>query len=167
MGHNLLLIDTLESFKYKSFNAKTITKVKNTEGQKREYDLEERTAAFGRRVIRLAKALPNDVVNTSLKKQAVRSGTSIGANYREACEAASKKDFIHKIRLAKKEARETTYWIEMIAEANLSLKEKLSELHQESKELTYILAAIVKSTTEGSKKVSSTKALMQKQVQNS
>ena len=89
--------------------------------------------------------MPNDVVNLTLKRQITRSGTSVGANYREACEAASKKDFIHKIRLAKKEARETTYWIEMVSEANFSLEERLSELCQESKELTYILAAIVKS----------------------
>ncbi len=124
---------------------KQLQNAKNTKVRKREYDLEERTAEFGRRIIRLAKALPNDTVNLTLKRQVVRSGTSVGANYREACEAESKKDFIHRIRIAKKEARETTYWVEMITEANSSLKEKLPELHQESKELTYILAAIVKS----------------------
>ena len=139
---------------------KQLQNEKNAKVRKREYDLEERTAKFGRRIIRLAKALPNDTVNLTLKRQVVRSGTSVGANYREACEGASKKDFIHKIRLAKKEARETTYWIEMISESCPVLREKLPEIHQESKELTYILAAIVKSALGKSKK---SQASVQKQ----
>jgi len=109
------------------------------------YDLEERTLAFGRRVVRLSKTLPKSVANLELSKQIVRSGTSVGANYREATEAESKRDFVHKLRVAKKEVKETTYWIDLIAEANPDLKERLSDLRKESRELMFILAASIDS----------------------
>ena len=109
------------------------------------YDLEERTLSFGKRIVRLAKNLPRNAVNLELSKQIVRSGTSVGANYREATEAESKKDFVHKLRIAKKEVKETTYWIDLIAEANPDLEGRLSELHKESRELLFILAASIDS----------------------
>ena len=75
--------------------------------KKSKFDLEERTACFGEAVIRFAKTLPRDVVDLPLISQLVRAGTSIGANYCEADDAVSKKDFRNKIGTCKKEARET------------------------------------------------------------
>ena len=81
------------------------------------FDLEERTACFGEQVIRFAKTLPITPISRSLVDQLVRAATSIGANYCEANEAESKKDFRHKISLCRKEARETRHWLRMIAVA--------------------------------------------------
>jgi four helix bundle protein len=84
---------------------------------KPKFDLEERTACYGEAVIRFAKTLPKDVVNSPLISQLVRAATSIGANYCEADDAVSKKDFRHKIGTCKKEARETKHWLRMIVAA--------------------------------------------------
>ncbi len=116
---------------------------------------------FGKRVVRLSKALLNNAVNLELLKQIVRSGTSVGANYREATEAESKKDFIHKLRIAKKEIKETTYWIDLIAEANPDLEERLSKLRKESRELLFILAASIESALGKRKKKSSNYRMIQ------
>jgi len=118
------------------------------------YDLEERTLDFGKRVVRLVKVLPKNVVNLELGKQVVRSGTSVGANYREATEAESKRDFVHKLRIAKKEVKETTYWIDLIAEANPDLEGRLSASRKESRELLFILAASIDSALGKRKKLS-------------
>jgi four helix bundle protein len=83
-----------------------------------KYDLAERTAIFGEKIIDFTKSLPEDSVNKPLKSQIVRSGTSIGANYMEADAAESSLDFNHKIALCKKEAKETTYWFRIIAKSN-------------------------------------------------
>src|SRR3989338_9172198 len=84
----------------------------------KQYDLEDRTREFAFRIIRLCKALPHDRINDRLVDQLIRSGTAIGANYREANETDTKKDFKNRIRIAKKEARETIYWIELIKNTN-------------------------------------------------
>src|SRR3989338_9684982 len=81
------------------------------------YDLEERTAKFGESIIEFIKTLKRDEINHSLVSQLIRSGTSIGANYMEADGAESKRDFLHKIALCKKEAKETRHWLRMIAAA--------------------------------------------------
>ena len=106
------------------------------------YDLEERTLEFSKRIIRLCKALPKDRVNDVIVNQLLRSSTSIGANYREANETDSKKDFQNKIRIAKKESKETIYWIELIIEANPTFEKRTSRLLIESKELIKILCTI-------------------------
>ncbi len=100
--------------------------------KKSKYDLEERTTCFGEAVIRFAKTLPRDVINVSLISQLVRAGTSIGANYCEADDAVSKKDFRHKIGICKKEARETKYWLRMIATAEPKVKLEARVLWQDS-----------------------------------
>ena len=81
------------------------------------YDLEERTAAFGEAIIGFAKTVQGGPVTTPLVNQVVRSGTSVGANYCEADEAGSKKEFRHRISICKKEARETKHWLRMIVAA--------------------------------------------------
>ena len=72
----------------------------------KQYDLEERTLKFSRKNIQLCKQLPKDSINNNLINQLIRSATSIGANYREANDALGKKDFIHRVRIARKEAKE-------------------------------------------------------------
>lgn len=111
---------------------------------KSKFDLEERTACFGEAVIRFAKGLPRDVVDVPLISQLVRAGTSIGANYCEADDAVSKKDFRHKIGTCKKEARETKYWLRMIVSAEPKIKMEARILWQEAKELHLIFAAILR-----------------------
>src|SRR3989339_269980 len=84
----------------------------------KKYDLEERTASFGEKIIKFVRLLPEDTVTRPIILQLVRSATSIGANYMEADTAESKKDFQHKIGIARKEAKETMHWLRMLAKAN-------------------------------------------------
>jgi len=111
---------------------------------RREYDLEERTACFGKSVIIFAKKISKKPVNLPLINQLVRAGTSVGANYCEADEAVSKKDFRHKIALCKKEAHESKHWLRMLSTAEPNLKGEAKVLGQEAKELTLIFAAILR-----------------------
>ena len=110
--------------------------------QKPEFDLEERTAVFGEAVIRFAKTIPKNPVTTPLISQLVRAGTSVGANYCEADDAVSKKDFKNKIGFCRKEARETKLWLRLIAAAEPDLKTEARKLWHEAKELHLIFAAI-------------------------
>jgi len=107
------------------------------------YDLELRTLEFGKRIIRMSRALSVNPVNRVLINQIVRSGTSIGANYREANETETKKDFLFRLRIARKEAKETIYWLNLIIEANVSLELRIEPLVAEGQELLRILAAII------------------------
>ncbi len=112
----------------------------NPEG--RRYDLEERTAKFGEAVILFARKVPIDPVTSPLITQVVRSSTSVGANYCEADDACSKKDFRYRINVCKREARETKHWLRMIAAAAEQHKDQARILWQEAKELHLIFAAI-------------------------
>ncbi len=110
-----------------------------------EKDLRVRTKAFAIRVIRLYCALPkNEVVAQVLGKQALRSGTSIGANYREAYRARSKAEFISKIGDCLKEADETLYWLELLLEENILPARRLQPLLAEADELIAVLTTISK-----------------------
>lgn len=109
------------------------------------YDLEERTARFAERVIDFAVGIERNAVTLPLISQLVRSATSIGANYCEADDAESKKDFRHKIGLCRKEARETKYWFRMIARAAPLAKPHARPLWQEAKELHLIFSKIRRS----------------------
>ena len=111
-------------------------------GKPRKYDLEERTALFGEAVIGFARTIPQDEVTLPLIRQLVRASTSIGANYCEADDAVSKKDFRHKIGICKKEARETKFWLRMIVAAASALRADARKLWREADELHRILAAI-------------------------
>jgi len=110
----------------------------------KKFDLEDRTASFGIEIIRLAKRVPETVITKPLISQIIRSGTSIGANYMEADVAESKKDFIHKIKLCKKEAKETLHWLRMLAEVAPKEKEACRKLWKEASELVRIFGAISK-----------------------
>jgi four helix bundle protein len=114
----------------------------NDEHNGHSFDLEERTALFGEDSIRFAKEIPGNVVTTPLISQLVRARTSVGANYCEADDAVSKKDFKNKIGTCRKEARETRLWLRLIASAEPSTKIKARKLWQEAKELHLIFAAI-------------------------
>ena len=106
------------------------------------FDLEERTAQFGEAVIHFARAVAKNSVTTPLISQLVRAGTSVGANYCEADDAVSKKDFKNKIGTCRKEARETKLWLRLLAAAEPDLKTEARKLWQEAKELHLIFAAI-------------------------
>ena len=111
---------------------------------KPKYDLEERTALFGEAIIDFAKTIPVNLITTPLIGQIVRSGTSVGANYGEADNASSKKDFSYRIRICQRESKETKHWIRMIARAETSLKDAARPLWQEAKELQLIFSAILR-----------------------
>jgi len=107
------------------------------------YDLEERLAKFAERVIELVKKLPQNCINIRLISQIVGSSGSAGANYCEACEAESKKDFKHKIKITKKELRESKHWIRLIAKANPKNINECKNIWQENHELLLIFSKII------------------------
>jgi len=111
-----------------------------------DFDLEERTARFGEAIIAFAKSIPLNDVTKSLICQLVRAGTSIGANYVEADDADSKKDFRFKIGLARRESREAKHWLRMLVAADSGLREKARPLWREATELNLIFGAIRRRT---------------------
>ena len=115
------------------------------DGKGRTFDLMERTAEFGEAIIDFAKRIPNTPVTKRLIEQLVGAGTSIGANYREADSAVSKKDFRHRISICKKESRESQFFIRMVVRAVPELREEGKPLWQEAKELHLIFAKIYRS----------------------
>jgi len=108
----------------------------------RVFDLEERTARFGEAVLAFARTLRADAVMHPLISQLVRSGTSVGANYSEADEASSRKDFRYRIALCKREVKETKHWLRMISTAAPDSKGQARTLWREARELQLILASI-------------------------
>src|SRR5437660_9227943 len=106
------------------------------------YDLEERTAQFGEAIIRFSKKIPRDPTNNRLIGQLVGCGTSVGANYREANEPVSKKDFRHSISRCIKEAKETMFFLRMAAAAEPPLAEKARVLYREAKEFVLIFSSM-------------------------
>ena len=108
----------------------------------RQFDLEERTAKFGEAIIAFAKSISESSVTEPLVRQLVRAGTSVGANYCEADEAVSRKDFMNRIGTCKKEARETQYFLRLIAIAEPELKDAARALWKEARELHLIFASI-------------------------
>jgi four helix bundle protein len=111
---------------------------------KKIYDLEERTAKFGENVIRFCRKVPRGPITDPLVTQLVKAGASTGANYCEADDAESKKDFRHKIGICKKESREAKHFIRMIVVAIPRIKENGKSLWQEAKELNLIFNSIYK-----------------------
>lgn len=104
-------------------------------------ELEDRTKTFALYVIKFVSALPKSEVSRVVGYQLLKAGTSIGANYREANRAESKKDFIHKIAIIEKEAAETQYWLELCAEADIGNEKQRRWLLKESGELLAIFTA--------------------------
>jgi four helix bundle protein len=109
------------------------------------YDLEERTALFVKCVRKFIKLLPRSVSNAEDSKQLVRSSGSVGANYIEANDSLSKKDFIMRIKICRKEAKESRYWLKLldVGDDRIVIQER-DKLYQESTELMNIFGAILR-----------------------
>ena len=108
--------------------------------------LEKRTLKFGVNIIRLSTSLPNTTECKVIKNQLTKSGTSIGANYREANRARSKADFRNKIKICESEASETLYWLDLVIGANILTQEELELIYNECGELLAIFSTIAKGT---------------------
>jgi len=108
----------------------------------KRYDLEDRTLRFSKNVIQFVNGLPRTIANIELSKQLIRSAGSVGANYIEANEALGKKDFVLRARIARKEAKETRYWLELVEYSDAQAKVQ-KELVQEATELLKILSTII------------------------
>ncbi len=111
-----------------------------------KYNLKERTFSYARRIIRLYSALPKTALKNVLGNQLLRSGTSVGANYREADRARSKAEFIAKMGDCLKELAETEYWLELISAEELFPRKKLESLQEETNQLISIFNAIIQKT---------------------
>lgn len=109
-------------------------------------EMRDRTKSFALRVVAMVSEMPSDTTGWVLGKQVLRSGTSIGANYREACKASSRKQFLFCVEVATREADETLYWIELIMESGIFKREKLQSLWNGCNELVSILTATARST---------------------
>ena len=109
-------------------------------------ELEERTKKFAVQVVKTVSAFPGTSEGQIIGRQLLKSGTSIGANYREANRAESKDDFVHKVGVAEKEAAETIYWLEICRECRLGIRETIDRLHKEAGELLAILITIGRKT---------------------
>jgi len=116
-----------------------MTKNKNP----KQYDLEERTLNFAGSVIKYCKKLPKTVVDGELAKQLARAATSVGANYIEANEALGKKDFLMRIEICRKEAKESGYWLRLMEVSNPDFRQEQETLLEESTELTKIFSSIL------------------------
>ncbi len=110
---------------------------------KKRYDLEKRTLDFAKNVIRLCKRLPKNPINTRLIGQLIGASGSVGANYREANEALGKKDFVYRMRITRKECKESSYWLELLKEANPNETVDIDTLIKESQELRNIFTSII------------------------
>jgi four helix bundle protein len=104
-------------------------------------EIEKRTKLFALSIINLIATMPSNRTYDVLGRQLAKSGTSIGANYREAGRAESHDDFIHKIAICAKEAAETQYWLELLIEGRLASVDRCAKLHQEVSELLAIFVA--------------------------
>jgi four helix bundle protein len=108
------------------------------------FDLEERTAQFGEAIVKFSKKIPRDPTNNRLIDQLVGCGTSVGANYCEANEAVSNKDFRHTAGRCVKEAKECRFFLRMVVASEPQLAEEARELYREAKELLLILSSMRK-----------------------
>ena len=104
-------------------------------------ELKARTKDFSLRVIKLVDALPTTIIGRTIGNQLVRSGTSVGANYRAACRARSRNEFISKIGVVIEESDESVFWLELIIDTNLLKKELVDSLLKEANEITAIMVA--------------------------
>jgi four helix bundle protein len=112
-----------------------------------EPELLARTKQFALRIMKLVDALPRSVQGRAIASQIMRSGTSVAANYRAACKARSRAEFISKLGTVEEEADETVFWLELIVEGELLPQTRIAELLQESREIVAIIAASRKSAS--------------------
>ena len=110
----------------------------------KKYDLEERTYKFSRNVAHFSKTLPKNSVNFKYIDQVLRASASVGANYIEANEALSKKDFVMRVKICRKEAKESAYWLRLIVDTNSNeFSNEGVTLKNEAEELKKIFSAII------------------------
>jgi len=118
-----------------------MTKIQNS----KQYDLEERTFKFAKRIRQFVKKLPRIIANIEDEKQLIRASGSVGANYIEANEALSKKDFLFRIKICRKETKESRYWLKLVDINNKeNLEKERKELIQEATELMNIFGSIIR-----------------------
>ena len=113
----------------------------------KHYDLEDRTLKFAKEIIGFINEVPKTTANLEISKQVIRSAGSVGANYIEANESLGKKDFAMRIRICRKEAKESRYWLNLVAVDAESQEEKRQALLNESTELMKIFGSIVEKVT--------------------
>jgi four helix bundle protein len=114
-----------------------------TKNQNKPYDLEERTLKYAKGIIRLCRKLPKDVINIRLIGKLIDASGSVGANYREVNEALSKKDFAYRIKITRKECKESSYWLELLKETNQKFGEEIDTFIKESQELRSTFTSII------------------------
>jgi four helix bundle protein len=112
----------------------------------RKYDIKERSLAFAVRTAKLIDSFPRKITLLEYSKQLARACASIGANLEEADGALSKKDFLNKIGIARKEAKETRYWLQLIKQISTNNPADLDPLIKESEEIKLILSSIINNT---------------------
>ena len=118
-------------------------------------DMKKSTRLFALRIIRLAESLPNTPTAIAIRNQILRSGSSVGANYRAACRARSKRDFVAKMGIVEEEADETSYWIELLIDADLIKRERVTDLLNETNEiLSIVISSIRTARVDGARSVS-------------
>ena len=118
----------------------------DNQNPKTKFDLEERTTNFAKRVIKICKGLPRGPINDRIINQVIGCSGFVGANYREANDSLGKKDFAMRIKIARKEAKETIHWLILLAEANKHQEKEIQELSQEAMEFKNIFSAIINKT---------------------
>ena len=130
--------------KFQITNSKQIqmTKIQNL----KQYDLEERTLKFAKNVVEFTKSLPKSLANIEIIKQLVRAAGSVGANYIEANESLSKKDFAMRIKICRKEAKESRYWLKLVEVGTQDGQRKRESLIEEATQLVKIFSSIVEKT---------------------
>ena len=107
-------------------------------------EMKARTKSFANRIVKLCEALPDKWIAKTLGRQLLRSGTSVGANYRAVCRAKSNADFINKLRVVEEECDESLFWMELLVENNLVKPARLGDLMKEANEILSIVVASAK-----------------------
>lgn len=111
-------------------------------------EMKARTKQFALRVLKLVQSLPPNLVTNTIGKQLLRSGTSVGANYRASCRAKSTPDFINKLTIVEEEADESIYWMELLVEAQLVKENLLKNLMDEGNQILSIVVSSIKTSKE-------------------
>lgn len=115
--------------------------------QNKKYDLEDRTLKFAKSCIDLCKLLIKDTINIELVSQLVRASSSVGANYREANDSVTKKDFFYRVGICRRESKESKYWLELLSHSNRKFSIQMEPLIDEALQLARIFASITKSNS--------------------
>ena len=107
-------------------------------------EMKARTRSFALRIIRLAESLPNTSTARVIRHQLIRCGTSVGANYRAACRAKSKPDFVSKMGIVEEEADESIYWMELLVDAEIVKRSRVAQLLDEANQILSIVISSIK-----------------------